>query len=680
MNESTFCFGEFRLIPAHRELWRSNQPVRIQPRTLETVIYLVQHRDRVVGRDELISAVWGRVDVADNLLSQTIARARHALGDTAEEQHTIRTIARFGYRWILDVEVPADEPAPVSEAASFPEFDAVRPEPPPHLPSPPPLPPANRWKRHRLSAAALALLGIVGFASWPITPATLPPAQVQQPDDDVAAWPQARRLSALRDAVSSSHFDRAHAILRALPDLDRLQPEVRHEAAELALKEGRFEEALRAFKSLLFDLGEHGPPALVGAAFYGVGQAEFRRGLLDAAEPYFKLAIQVLPKAGAAGRVKLGMAWTSLGRLYSMRKTFEPADHAYAQARMALEGTGDLAALSQLENNAGVTLIARYRYAEALPRFQRAADLAAMTQDANTEARARMNLVNAQLVMLQPAAALQSEPRLRALRDLVGDPVLAANADLIRAKALTASGHLREAALALQAQAARPTPNDETLAAIRDIVSADLAFAQGAVDIGAHSVHALLASPYDSSEDDGVTAYALWQWLQSSKAKGATQDMAAAAAAAEAKSRVHPAEPTLALYASLARAETADTKGDAATAQSEFEHALQLVEATHVPFDVLRVVAGYTQFLLRHHLDAEASVIAERVAGWAEGDYTASLVQLSVYHAIGSEAWQSALARTRSLAGERKIPAVLTLAPPPSAAGGPRGLLAVDLL
>jgi hypothetical protein len=136
----------------------------------------------------------------------------------------------------------------------------------------------------------------------------------------------------------------------------------------------------------------------------------------------------------------------------------------------------------------------------------------------------------------------------------------------------------------------------------------------------------------------------------------------------------------LALYASLARAEAADARGDLAVARSEFGRALAQAEANRVPFDLVRVVASYTQYLLQHGEEAEASVVAERIAGWSERDYTASLVQLSVYHAIGSEAWLSALERTRALAGERTIPAPLTQAPAPLAVGDERVLLASHLL
>jgi DNA-binding winged helix-turn-helix (wHTH) protein/tetratricopeptide (TPR) repeat protein len=98
-----YLFGEFELNPASRELLRHGQPVALRPRSLECLVYLIEHRDRAVGRDELISAVWGRVDVSDTVVAQTLLRARKALDDTGNQQVMIRTLPRFGYRWVAPV-------------------------------------------------------------------------------------------------------------------------------------------------------------------------------------------------------------------------------------------------------------------------------------------------------------------------------------------------------------------------------------------------------------------------------------------------------------------------------------------------------------------------------------------------------------------------------------------------
>ncbi|GAB3350778.1 winged helix-turn-helix domain-containing protein [Lysobacter tyrosinilyticus] len=102
-----YLFGEFELNPASRELLRKGELVALRPRSLECLIYLIEHRDRAVGRDELISAVWGRVDASDTVVAQTMLRARKALDDTGDQQVMIRTVPRFGYRWV----------APIREAA-----------------------------------------------------------------------------------------------------------------------------------------------------------------------------------------------------------------------------------------------------------------------------------------------------------------------------------------------------------------------------------------------------------------------------------------------------------------------------------------------------------------------------------------------------------------------------------
>lgn len=56
MNEPTYVFGTYRLAPARRELFDGDRLLTVQPRVFDTLTYLLQHRDRAVGRDELIAA------------------------------------------------------------------------------------------------------------------------------------------------------------------------------------------------------------------------------------------------------------------------------------------------------------------------------------------------------------------------------------------------------------------------------------------------------------------------------------------------------------------------------------------------------------------------------------------------------------------------------------------------
>ena len=69
----------------------------MQPKAFDCLTYLIANRDRAVGRDELIAAVWGKVEISDNILGQVVAHARRAVNDNGEEQRVIRTVPRFGY-------------------------------------------------------------------------------------------------------------------------------------------------------------------------------------------------------------------------------------------------------------------------------------------------------------------------------------------------------------------------------------------------------------------------------------------------------------------------------------------------------------------------------------------------------------------------------------------------------
>jgi DNA-binding winged helix-turn-helix (wHTH) protein len=116
MGNPVYCFDDFRLDPLARELTRNGEQVALAASAFDCLVYLIEHRERPVGKDELISAVWGRADVSDNLLAQTLVRLRRSLGDAGNEQRCIKTVPRVGYRWMLDTAVvlQTTEKAPLS--------------------------------------------------------------------------------------------------------------------------------------------------------------------------------------------------------------------------------------------------------------------------------------------------------------------------------------------------------------------------------------------------------------------------------------------------------------------------------------------------------------------------------------------------------------------------------------
>ena len=98
-----FLFGDHTLDDERRELLRGSESIAVEPQVFDLLIYLVQNRDRVVSKDDLIASVWGGRVVSDSTLTSRINAARKAVGDSGVKQTVIRTIARKGLRFVGDV-------------------------------------------------------------------------------------------------------------------------------------------------------------------------------------------------------------------------------------------------------------------------------------------------------------------------------------------------------------------------------------------------------------------------------------------------------------------------------------------------------------------------------------------------------------------------------------------------
>ncbi|HET8973902.1 MAG TPA: winged helix-turn-helix domain-containing protein, partial [Pseudolabrys sp.] len=114
-----FLFGDHTLDADRRELRRGAESISVEPQVFDLLIYLVENRDRVVTKDDLIASVWGGRVVSDSTLTSRINAARKAVGDSGGNQKLIRTIARKGLRFVGDVRVTplgADPPDLMSRA------------------------------------------------------------------------------------------------------------------------------------------------------------------------------------------------------------------------------------------------------------------------------------------------------------------------------------------------------------------------------------------------------------------------------------------------------------------------------------------------------------------------------------------------------------------------------------
>jgi TolB-like protein len=119
-----FRFGDFEIDAARQELRQAGAPVHIEPQVFDLLVYLVQHRDRIVSKDELIETIWhGRV-ISEAALSSRISAARRALGDNGNDQTLIRTLHKRGFRFVGEVDegsapaAAAAGPSPLPPAAA----------------------------------------------------------------------------------------------------------------------------------------------------------------------------------------------------------------------------------------------------------------------------------------------------------------------------------------------------------------------------------------------------------------------------------------------------------------------------------------------------------------------------------------------------------------------------------
>ena len=120
-----YQIAEYVIDTARFRVSNGEAAIPVEPKVFDLLVYLIQHRDRVLTREELFREVWdGRV-VSDATLSNHVKSARKVLGDSGELQQTIQTIRGRGYQFIAPV-LEIREDAAVAEAAKPRDVTPVR--------------------------------------------------------------------------------------------------------------------------------------------------------------------------------------------------------------------------------------------------------------------------------------------------------------------------------------------------------------------------------------------------------------------------------------------------------------------------------------------------------------------------------------------------------------------------
>ena len=112
VNSPLYRFEDFEVDQAAGSIRRDGQEQYLRQKSFQVLVFLLEHRNRVVTKDELISAVWEDVAVTDDTIVQSVMEIRRALGESARQPRLIKTMAKSGYRFIGRVEECSSE-APV---------------------------------------------------------------------------------------------------------------------------------------------------------------------------------------------------------------------------------------------------------------------------------------------------------------------------------------------------------------------------------------------------------------------------------------------------------------------------------------------------------------------------------------------------------------------------------------
>ncbi len=145
------------------ELWRDNRKITVERQVREVLQYFLQHRHRVISRDELLEQCWAQTFVSDAAVNSCLSRLRQALGQIRGGATIIQTVHGAGYRFVAEVsEADSLPPSAEAETAQVSQLTSEFPSQvaPPHEPAlaaPEAAPPGSGTERRQLTVLSCAL-------------------------------------------------------------------------------------------------------------------------------------------------------------------------------------------------------------------------------------------------------------------------------------------------------------------------------------------------------------------------------------------------------------------------------------------------------------------------------------------------------------------------------------------
>ena len=120
-----YVFDDFELDTAKVELRRNGAAIAVEPQVFALLRFLVENRDRVVTKEEIVERIWDGRIVSDSAIASRIKSARQALGDdgTRAARHTHRPWRRLPLRWRCSVGDRAGSNMAAARAQTAAEMD-----------------------------------------------------------------------------------------------------------------------------------------------------------------------------------------------------------------------------------------------------------------------------------------------------------------------------------------------------------------------------------------------------------------------------------------------------------------------------------------------------------------------------------------------------------------------------
>ncbi len=106
---AAFRVADFWVEPSRNVVVGTAGEAALEPRIMDVLCFLAEHAGKVLSRDDIIDAVWGRKFGGDESLTRAISRLRKVFGDTRSPPRIIETISKRGYRLIATVRFDAAE-------------------------------------------------------------------------------------------------------------------------------------------------------------------------------------------------------------------------------------------------------------------------------------------------------------------------------------------------------------------------------------------------------------------------------------------------------------------------------------------------------------------------------------------------------------------------------------------